>query len=185
MRRATAVFHEFEPQRTSHGPVKFVFRQWIDAPRETVFAFFRNPRCLPLLHVKEKHIRVLRHGSDVTPGAETWAEVTMFGILPVVLGFRHHIFEPPFRFGETLVHGPFKTFTHIHNFYERDGGTEVVDELEVDLPWFYGGALGVRLFVIRGLTRSFAIRHRELTDLAERGELDRRAEENLQLLEPL
>ena len=33
---------------TGEGRMKFVFRQWIDAPREVVFAFFRNPRCLPL-----------------------------------------------------------------------------------------------------------------------------------------
>src|SRR5262245_43185761 len=145
--------------------MKFVFRQWIDAPREVVFAFFRNPRCLPLLHVKEKHIRVLRHGSDVRIGSETWAEVTMFGILPVVLGFRHDIFEPDRRFGEALFHGPFTKFTHVHSFEERDGGTEVVDELEIELPWYYGGEWGIRGLVVRGVTHSFRVRHLEMNEL--------------------
>jgi ligand-binding SRPBCC domain-containing protein len=103
--------------------MKFIFRQWIDAPREVAFAFFRNPRCLPLLHVKEKHIRVLRHGSDVRIGAETWAEVTMFKILPVVLGFRHDLFDTPQQFGEALIHGLFTKFTHVHSFRDADGGT--------------------------------------------------------------
>src|SRR5688500_3121237 len=50
-------------------PMMFTFHQIIAAPRDVVFAFFRNPRCLPLLHVTEKHIRVLRHGSDVQIGS--------------------------------------------------------------------------------------------------------------------
>ena len=170
---------------TREGRVKFVFQQWIDAPREVVFAFFRNPRCLPLLHVKEKHIRVLRHGNDVHIGAETWAEVTMFGALPVILGFRHDLFEPPARFGESLIHGPFTKFTHVHSFRECLGGTEITDELEVGLPWFYGGKLGVKWLVGPGMARSFAVRRRELSDLVKRGELQQRAAENLELLEAL
>ena len=163
--------------------MKFVFRQIIDAPRDVVFAFFRNPRCLPLLHVKEEHIRVLRHGADVQIGSETWAEVTMFGILPVVLGYRHDIFEPPQRFGEALFHGPFTKFTHVHEFREKDTQTEVVDHLDIELPWFYCGEMGVRWLVRPGMKHSFAVRHLELSDLAASGELQRRAEENLELLE--
>jgi ligand-binding SRPBCC domain-containing protein len=163
--------------------MKFVFRQTIDAPRDVVFAFFRNPRCLPLLHVKEQHIRVLRHGADVRIGAETWAEVTMFGILPVVLGFRHDIFEPPRRFGETLFHGLFTKFTHVHEFRECGDRTEVVDWIEVELPWLYGGEFGARWLVAPGMKRSFAVRHRELGSLVATGELRRRARENLALLE--
>jgi ligand-binding SRPBCC domain-containing protein len=165
--------------------MKFVSRQWIDAPRETVFAFFRNPRCLPLLHAKEKHIRVMRHGSDVQIGNETWAEITMFGILPVVLGFRHNILDPPARFGEALFHGPFTKFIHVHRFRERDGGTEVIDEIEIELPWFYGGEAGVRILVKPGLSRSFSVRHQALNALATAGELHRRAAENLEILEAL
>ena len=163
--------------------MKFVFRQTIDAPRELVFAFFRNPRCLPLLHVKEKHIRVLRHGADVRIGCETWAEVTMFGILPVVLGFRHDIFEPPRRFGESLIHGLFTKFMHVHEFRECDERTEVVDYLDVEMPWFYGGEAGVRWLVWPGMKRSFEVRHRALSELVSSGEFRRRAEENLMLLE--
>lgn len=165
--------------------MKFVFRQWIDAPREVVFAFFRNPRCLPLLHAKENHIRVLRHGSDVRMGAETWAEVMMFGILPVIVGFRHDLFEPPQRFGESLIHGPFSKFTHVHSFLECLGGTEITDELEVELPLHYGSEIGVKLLVAAGMTRSFAARRRELIELVKRGELQQRAAENLELLEEL
>ena len=165
--------------------MKFTFRQTIDAPRDVVFAFFRNPRCLPLLHVAEKHIRVMRHGSDVRIGSETWAEVTMFGVLPVVIGFRHDIFEPPARFGESLIHGPFKAFTHVHEFRQRDSRTEVIDRLEIELPWYYGAQLGVKLLVWPGIKRSFEIRHRELTELVASGALHRHAEVNLTLLEAI
>src|SRR3954470_1117324 len=163
--------------------MKFIFRQTINTPREVVFAFFRNPRCLRLLHVKEEHIRVLRHGADVRIGCETWVEVTMFGMLPVVLGFRHDVFDPPRRFGEVLFHGPFTKFTHVHEFLENGAQTEVVDYLDVELPWFYGGAASVRWLVWPGMKRSFEVRHEELSELIASGELQRRAEENLALLE--
>jgi ligand-binding SRPBCC domain-containing protein len=165
--------------------MKFIFRQTIDAPREVVFAFFRNPRCLPLLHVTEKHIRVMRHGSDVRIGSETWAEVTMFGILPVVIGFRHDIFEPPARFGESLIHGPFKTFTHVHEFRQHDSKTEVIDHLDIELPWFYFGELGVKLLVWPAIKRSFATRHQELLALVNSGNLHRYADENLTMLQAI
>ena len=168
---------------TGEGRMKFIFRQRIAAPREVVFAFFRNPRCLPLLHVKEKHIRVLRHGSDVEVGCETWAQITMFGVLPFVLGFRHDLYEPPRRFGESLVHGPFKNFTHVHEFCDCENGTEIIDDLEIELPWFYGGELAVKLFVAAGLKRSFAARRAELSELTASGRLQRHAAENLELLE--
>jgi ligand-binding SRPBCC domain-containing protein len=165
--------------------MKFIFRQTVDAHRDVVFAFFRNPRCLPLLHIAEKHICVLRHGSDVRIGSETWAEVTLFGLLPVVLGFRHDIFEPPARFGESLIHGPFKIFTHIHEFNAHDARTEIIDHLDVQLPWYYGGELGVKLLVWPGMKRSFDTRHRELETLVESGDLHRHAGQNLTLLEAL
>lgn len=163
--------------------MKFIFRQTIDAPRDAVFAFFRNPRCLPLLHVTEKHIRVLRHASDVRIGSETWAEVTMFGLLPVVLGFRHDIFEPPARFGESLIHGPFKLFTHVHEFDAHDSRTQVIDHLDIQLPWYYGGEVGVKWLVWPGMKRSFEARHRELDALVKSGDFHRHAEQNLTLLQ--
>jgi len=159
--------------------MKFLFRQWIGVPREAAFAFFSNPGCLPLLHVEEKHVRVLRHGANVRIGAETWAEVTVFKILPIVLGFKHDLHEPPERFGEALTHGVFSKFTHVHEFVDRDGGTEIRDVLEVKLPWYYGGEAAVRAWVAPGIERSFAIRHRQLERLAKSGELARRAKVNL------
>jgi ligand-binding SRPBCC domain-containing protein len=171
--------------RTGEGQMKFVFQQFLPEPPEVVFAFFRNPGCLPLLHAKEKHIRVLRHGHDVKIGNETWAEVTMLGILPVILGFRHDLFEPPRRFGESLAHGVFEVFSHVHEFVERNGGTLVVDRIEIRLPWFYGGEAAVRWCVEAGLRRSFAARRLALERLVASGELRRRAAENLEIVEAL
>jgi ligand-binding SRPBCC domain-containing protein len=162
--------------------MKFTFQQRLAAPREVVFAFFRNPRCLQLLHGKEKHIRVLRHGAAVKIGCETWAQVTMFGLLPVALGFRHDLYEPPARFGESIVHGPFTKFTHVHEFCDHGAVTEVIDHIDIELPWFYGGEISVKLLVAPGLTRSFTARREELHRLIT-GDLQRHAAENLDLLQ--
>src|SRR5687767_9935358 len=149
--------------------MKFTFSKVLPLDRETVFAFFMNPRCLSVLHEKEKSIRVLRHGGTVKPGNETWAEVNAFGVLQVVLGFRHDLFDPPKRFGEGIIHGPFNRFLHVHEFVERNGGTEIVDHLEITLPFYYGGEFAVKSLVAPGVNRSFLLRHRELDHLAASG----------------
>jgi ligand-binding SRPBCC domain-containing protein len=163
--------------------MKFIFRQFLNVSRDLAFAFFRNPRCLPLLHVKEKEIRVLRHSIDVQVGAETWAEVTVLAILPIVLGFRHDLYDPPHRFGESLIHGPFRRFTHIHEFRPAKDGTEIFDHLDVELPNFFGSDYAVRLLIQPKIQMSFEMRHIELRRLVGSGQFHRAAEENLQLLE--
>ena len=159
--------------------MKFTFRKTIPVPRETVFAFFKNPRCLRFLHEREPHIRVLRHGGSVIPGCETWAEVIAFKILPVILGFRHDLYDPPVRFGENIIHGPFTKFVHIHEFLPARGGTEIVDHLEICLPFHYGGEIAVRWLIARTVNASFALRHRALDVLASNGVLASCAKENL------
>jgi ligand-binding SRPBCC domain-containing protein len=165
--------------------MNFIFKQFIPEPAEIVFGFFRNPACLPLLHSQEKHLRVLRHTGDGQVGDETWAEITMFNILPVVLGFYHNTFNPPHGFSEFLTHGLFEAFTHVHEFRDCDGGTQIIDRIEIRLPWFYGGEPAVRCLAEPILRRSFEIRHRALRHLVETGQFKRQALENLQLAEAL
>jgi ligand-binding SRPBCC domain-containing protein len=161
--------------------MKFIFRQYLDVPRDLAFAFFRNPRCLSLLHAKEKEIRLLRHSNDVQVGAETWAQITAFRILPIVLGFRHNLYDPPHRFGESQIHGPFQRFIHIHEFRSADNGTEIVDHLDVQLPKYLGGELAVRYLIQPKIQMSFEMRHIELRGLVQSRQFHRAAEDNLQL----
>src|SRR5689334_18630179 len=95
------------------------FEHIVPVSRDSVFRFFQNPARLELLHAGWSKVRLLHHENQVRIGAETWVEVTVAGFIPMVLGFRHTLFEPPVRFGEEAIHSPFSRFTHIHEFIAR------------------------------------------------------------------
>lgn len=122
-----------------------------------------------LLHRGGAAFRLLHHDGCLSPGGRFWIETTVAGILPVAMGYEHTVYEPPRRFGEQLIHGPFSKFTHLHEFDEADTGTTVRDVLEVELPWYYGGEWAMKLFVAPMLRRTFKLRGEALSKLAQTG----------------
>jgi len=161
-----------EQQTASHNPIlHFCFEHLVSAPRNSVFRFFQNPTRLELLHSGWPKIRLLHHESRVGLGAEIWVEVRLVGFIPLVLGFRHTLFEPSIRFGEEAIHGPFSRFIHIHEFIPQDENTLVRDLLEVSLPWHYGGEAVMRHGVAPTMRRMFHNRADNLIRLVNHGVL--------------
>ena len=70
--------------------------------------------------------------------------------------------EPPFRFVDRQLRGPYRLWHHLHTFEERDGGTLVKDHVDYAVD---GGRLVHWLFVKRDLERIFAFRHKKLIEL--------------------
>jgi hypothetical protein len=163
--------------------MKFVFEQLVAESRDVVFAFFRNPRCLPLLHVEEKHIRVIRHGGDVRVDSETWAEMTMFAVLPVVLAFRHDLFEPPQRFAECLVPGFSGDLHTPMSFWKSTAGRWLWIASRSRCHCFMAGSWASNFLLRRDCVAVLRWRGRALGKLAASGDLRRKAMENLQTVE--
>jgi len=151
----------------------FCFEQTVPLAPPKVFAFFENPGRLELLHPGWPKLRLLHHETQIRVGGETWIEVTVAGFVPVVFGFRHVLFEPPLRFGEESIHGPFSRFIHIHEFRLEDGKTVVRDLLEVCLPRYYGGRTIMRHGVAAAIRRVFDDRTKALAWLIEDGTVAR------------
>jgi ligand-binding SRPBCC domain-containing protein len=151
--------------------VVLVLEQIVAAPRERVWEWFQRPARLALLHGANGSLRLLRHHERVELGGETWIELRLAPLVPVVLGFREHLVEPPERFGETLIHGPFRHFVHVHEFEPADGGTLVRDRLAFSLPILFGGSWAARSVASRVVRAAFAERHRALAAICARGEL--------------
>jgi len=159
--------------------MKFCFERAIQLPRETVFAFHLKPACLALLHSGWSQLRVLKHESEVRVGGETWVEHTVAGCLPVALGYRHTRCDPPLRFAEVLIHGPFSRFTHVHEFEEHKGQTLVRDLLDVEWPWQFGGSLVLTRLVAPSIVRVFRNRGEALERLTRNGTIQRCAAEQI------
>jgi ligand-binding SRPBCC domain-containing protein len=70
--------------------------------------------------------------------------------------------QPPNRFVDRQVRGPYRLWHHEHLFTERDGGTDVDDVVHY-ATW--GGVVIDRLFVRRDVARIFAYRARKLREI--------------------
>jgi ligand-binding SRPBCC domain-containing protein len=151
--------------------MRFQFDTVIDLPGDVLFAFHEDPEHLVLLHRGWASFRMLHHDGCIRIGSRTWFATTIAGIVPVVLGFEHTVYDPPHRFGECLVHGPFRRFSHVHEFTDVDGRTNCSDRLDVELPWYYGGEIVMKLFVAPCLRRAFRLRGEALEELAQSGSI--------------
>jgi ligand-binding SRPBCC domain-containing protein len=139
------------------------YQQVLSWPPDAVFAFFHNTANLQ--RIMDVGFRLLSRPGEIGPHAEFWFEITLAGCVPLVLGFRQTIYEPPTRFAEELIHGPFEFLEHIHEFHGKGQGTVVDDFLRVKLARVYGGEVLTRLVVAPLLDRAFRVRHRRLEEL--------------------
>ena len=158
---------------TGVGAVEFLFETTVPAPRDAVFDFHADPGNLDALMAGWPGYRLLRHDGHVRPGAITRVRQRVALVLPFEIGLRHHLYEPPHRFAESRVHGPFARFDHLHEFEDAPGGTLVRDRLALLLSPWWGGAPATRWFVAPMVRRMWAHRHERLHGLAARGGLAR------------
>jgi ligand-binding SRPBCC domain-containing protein len=142
--------------------MRFHFEHLVSVPQEDAFAFHADPANLVLLLSDGPGFRLLHHDGHILPGAKTYFELTLCHILPVVFGFRHHLYEPPYRFGEERLHGPFRVFTHLHTFDQTPNGLLAQDDLDMQLPWYYGGEVTMRWIVAPLITQVFTRRQQAL-----------------------
>jgi len=149
--------------------VEFLFETTVPAPREAVFAFHADPANLDVLMAGWPGYRLLGHDGSVRPGSTTWVRQRVALVLTFRLGLRHHLYEPPRRFAESRVHGPFARFDHVHEFEESGGGTLVRDRLDLRLSPFLGGEVATRWLVAPMVRRMWAHRHRALHGVVARG----------------
>lgn len=85
--------------------------------------------------------------------------------MPVYWRTRITAWDPPHRFVDQQVCGPYRLWIHEHKFDEEVGQTLARDRVEYDVPL---GILVHRLFVRRDIERIFAFRHRKLPQVFAR-----------------
>ena len=149
--------------------MQLCFEQVIELPRSALFAFYEDPAHLAVLHGADRRFRMIRHDGDLRPGSETWFEINIGGVLPIAMGFQHTIYDPPCRFAERLIHGPFSRFNHAHEFEEVASGTRLRDLLDISLPTYYGGEAIMRIVIAPRLRHVFEQRARALQKLVQSG----------------
>jgi ligand-binding SRPBCC domain-containing protein len=140
----------------------FTTELWLPRPRAEVFPFFADAGNLQTITPDWLKFEILTPRPMVMrPGALIDYRLRVHG-LP--LRWRTEITEwqPPHRFVDQQVRGPYHLWHHTHTFVEQNGGTLCRDEV-VYRP--RGGWLMNALFVRRDVARIFAYRQARLTEL--------------------
>ena len=146
---------------------RLVREQFFARPRGEVFAFFADASNLERITPEFLRFEMLTPMPiELKPGALIDYRLRLFGI-PIRWTTRIETFEPETSFSDVQLKGPYRSWHHLHEFFEHEDGTLMRDTVGYELPLGPLGALARRLFVSRNLDRIFE--HRRAVLRAEFG----------------
>jgi ligand-binding SRPBCC domain-containing protein len=149
----------FDPSRKS-----FMLKSelWLPAGRQQVFDFFSDAFQLETITPPWMNFHVATLRPIVFQAGTTIDYKLRIHGLPLRWRSIIPVWEPPVRFVDEQVKGPYKHWHHEHRFGERDSGTLVSDDVEYRV---FGGAFVNRLFVAPELRKIFEFRTQKLREL--------------------
>lgn len=133
----------------------------IERPLDEVFAFFSSARNLEVITPESLSFSILSTDLEMRVGLLIDYRLKLLGI---PLKWRSEItsWDPPRRFVDQQVIGPYRKWIHEHTFEPTERGTLVRDVVDYSAP---GGGLAHALFVKPQLRKIFEHRHRKLQDI--------------------
>ena len=136
--------------------------QRLPAPLDEVFPFFADAFQLERITPPWLHFSVLTEAPiEMQTGALIDYKLRLRGV-PLKWRTEISLWEPPVRFVDQQLRGPYKVWRHLHVFREEDGQTIVYDQVDYRVP---GGPLVHWLLVRRDLERIFQYRHDRLDEI--------------------
>jgi ligand-binding SRPBCC domain-containing protein len=140
--------------------------QFLPAPVEPIFEFFSDAYELEAITPPWLQFVVMHDGPlRITLGAQINYRLRLHGI-PLRWQSRISEWDPPRRFVDEQLRGPYRQWRHEHTFEPVDGGTLCRDRVHYRVT---GGWLVERLLVRRSLLRIFDYRQRRLEALFQAG----------------
>lgn len=139
-------------------------RVWLARARDEVFAFFADPANLPRISPPALRLRLLAPPAPMRAGSVYDFRISWLG-LPLAWRAFIREFDPPYRFVDVQVRGPYARWEHRHNFLEEHGGTWVEDRVTYRLPLGPLGRAAHALGVGRQIRAAWAHRDRRVGEL--------------------
>jgi hypothetical protein len=144
---------------------RFTAEQWLPRPLAELFPFFADAANLERITPPWLGFRILTAGPiEMRAGVLIDYRLKVHGV-PLRWRTRIAAWEPPERFVDEQIRGPYRLWVHEHTFAEQNGGTLCRDDVRYAV---LGGALVDRLLVRPDVERIFAFRRQVLSDLFPR-----------------
>jgi ligand-binding SRPBCC domain-containing protein len=133
---------------------------------ERAFGFFADARNLERITPPWLCFRVVTPG-EIVMGAGTLIEYRLaLHRIPVSWLTRIETWEPPLRFVDRQIRGPYAFWEHSHSFEPVAEGTLIRDRIRYRIPFGILGGLAQLLVVRRDLERIFDYRREQVSNLA-------------------
>jgi ligand-binding SRPBCC domain-containing protein len=144
------------------GGFRLQAEQFLPQPRESLFEFFSDAFQLETITPPSLRFSV-RTPAPIRIEAGTLIDyrLSLHGI-PMRWRSRISLWEPPYRFVDEQLRGPYRHWHHLHEFEEADGGTLCRDIVDYRVP---GGRLIESLLVRPDLRKIFTFRQKKLAEL--------------------
>ena len=130
-------------------------KQYINKPLDIVFEFFSKPENLEMITPESLSFNILTP-TPIKMGKGSLVDYTirLFGI-PIHWRTLISDYEPPFRFVDQQIKGPYTFWHHTHTFQQVDGGVEILDKVKYSLPMGWLGTLVHSIWVRKDLEKIF------------------------------
>jgi len=138
---------------------------WLPLPVSRVFEFFSDAANLDAITPPWVHFQIITpRPIAMKPGALIDYKLRIRG-LPIYWQTEITHWEPPYRFVDRQIKGPYRQWIHEHTFEEKDGGTTIRDKIDYAVPgWIFEPILHA-LFVGPDVRKIFAYRHDKIREL--------------------
>jgi len=139
-------------------------QQEVPVPLAEVFPFFETPSNLETITPPRLRMDI------ITPGKLEMRVGALFDYIVSVRGlpmrWTTYIadYDPPYRFVDVQLRGPYAFWHHTHDFRETDRGTVIEDTVRYALPFGPLGSIAHALFVKNDLDHVFSFRRKVIAD---------------------
>ena len=141
---------------------------WLPAVPQAVFEFFSDAFQLEAITPPWLHFQVLTPAPIPMHAGAMIDYRLRLRLIPLRWRSEIAVWDPPFRFVDQQLRGPYRRWVHEHVFEPCDGGTLIRDRVEYAVP---GGRLVNALCVSSDLRRIFTFRSRRVRELLTGAEL--------------
>jgi ligand-binding SRPBCC domain-containing protein len=137
--------------------------QRVPRPIHEVFDFFSHAENLESLTPPWLHFRILGvNPSPVRKGTLIRYALRWY-VFPIHWTTEIVEWDPPHRFVDVQLKGPYKLWHHEHRFVAEGNATLIRDEVEYELPFGFLGSIAHRIKVRRDIGTIFGF-HRQAVD---------------------
>lgn len=142
----------------SSGPYVFSAEQLVSRPLHEVFDFFSRAENLQELTPAWLHFRILSVNPQPVQRGTLIQYSLRWRIFPIQWTTEIVEWEPPHRFVDLQLKGPYRLWRHEHRFVAEGNSTRIVDNVQYRLPFGLLGQLAHTVKVKRDVEAIFAYR---------------------------